>query len=66
MPDIIVTDIIASSVIKAIEGGLEDFNDITIGSSASRPLAVVLRDPETQRVLGGAMGVHRWNCCSST
>ncbi|UPJ47904.1 GNAT family N-acetyltransferase [Bradyrhizobium sp. 200] len=57
MPDIIVTDVIASSVVKAIEGGLDDFIDITTGISDSRPLAVVLRDSETQRVLGGAMGL---------
>ncbi|WP_247513453.1 GNAT family N-acetyltransferase [Bradyrhizobium sp. 157] len=56
MPDIVVTDVIASCAIKAIDGSLEDFIDITTETSASRPLAVVLRDPETQRVLGGAIG----------
>jgi GNAT superfamily N-acetyltransferase len=56
MPDIVVTDVIDSSIVKAIEGGLDDYNDVTTGISDRRSLAVVLRDPETQRVLGGAMG----------
>ncbi|XIA67485.1 GNAT family N-acetyltransferase [Bradyrhizobium sp. TZ2] len=56
MPDIVVTDVIASTIVKAIEGG-DDFIDITTGNSNGRPLAVVLRDLESRRVLGGAMGL---------
>ncbi|XIA67495.1 GNAT family N-acetyltransferase [Bradyrhizobium sp. TZ2] len=56
MPDIVVTDIIGSSIVKAIEGGLNDFEDVTAGISDRRPLAVILRDPETERIFGGAMG----------
>ncbi|MGY4319211.1 GNAT family N-acetyltransferase [Bradyrhizobium sp. JR3.5] len=57
MPDIVVTDVIASSIVQAIEGGNEDFTGVITGVGNSRPIAVVLQDPQTQRVLGGAMGL---------
>lgn len=55
MPEIVVTDLIAASVVNVIGGGLNEFN-VAKGIGDSRPLAVVLTDPETQRVLGGAVG----------
>ncbi|WGR93455.1 GNAT family N-acetyltransferase [Bradyrhizobium sp. ISRA443] len=57
MPDIVVTDVIASSIVKAIEEGSDDFIDVITGIGDTHPIAVILKDPETQRVLGGAMGV---------
>ncbi|MBT1517018.1 GNAT family N-acetyltransferase [Bradyrhizobium sp. SRL28] len=56
MPDIVVTDVIASTIVKAIEGR-DDLIDITTGNSNGRPLAVVLRHLENGRVFGGAMGL---------
>lgn len=56
MADIVVTDIIGSSIVKVIEGGLNNLEDVTAGISDRRPLAVILRDPNTEHVLGGAMG----------
>lgn len=55
MPDIILTDVIASSTVRAIEAGLGDFYHSVTGIKDNRPIAALLRDP-TQRVLGGAMG----------
>ncbi|WP_213291123.1 GNAT family N-acetyltransferase [Bradyrhizobium sp. sGM-13] len=57
MPDIVVTDVIASSIVKAIEGGNDDFIDAITGVGDNRPIAVVLTDPASERVLGGAMGI---------
>ncbi|MCC8949390.1 GNAT family N-acetyltransferase [Bradyrhizobium sp. Arg62] len=57
MPDIVVTDVIASSVVKVIEGGNDDFAGVITSIGDSRPVAVVLQDPQTRRVLGGTMGL---------
>ncbi|MCK1296629.1 GNAT family N-acetyltransferase [Bradyrhizobium sp. 24] len=57
MPDIVVTDVIASCIVKAIEGSLDDCSDVIIGIGDTRPLAVVLTDSKTQRILGGAIGL---------
>ncbi|MGR4932785.1 GNAT family N-acetyltransferase [Bradyrhizobium sp. CAR08] len=56
MLDIIVTDVIGSSAVKAIEGGLNNFEDLATGISDRRPLAVTLLDHGTDRALGGAIG----------
>lgn len=57
MTDIVVTDAIASSIVQAIEGGSDDFAGVITGIGDSRPIAVVLQDPHTERVLGGMMGL---------
>ncbi|MGY3610873.1 MULTISPECIES: GNAT family N-acetyltransferase [unclassified Bradyrhizobium] len=57
MPDIVVTDVIASSIVKAIEGGNDDFIYAIAGVGDNRPIAVVLTDPASESVLGGAMGI---------
>src|SRR5262245_28337167 len=54
--DIIVTDVIEDPMKEAIGGGLNRFNDAVTGTSDRRPLAVVLKDPETAEILGGAIG----------
>lgn len=56
MSDIIITDVVGCSVVRAIEGGLNNFEDVVAGFSDRRPLAVILCDPETKRALGGAIG----------
>jgi GNAT superfamily N-acetyltransferase len=40
----------------AIGGGLNQFNDRVTGYGDRRPLAVLARDPETERVIGGVLG----------
>lgn len=56
MPDIYVTDTIDFSMVRIIEGGLNDCEDVTAGIRDRRPLGVILRDTETEQVLGGAIG----------
>jgi GNAT superfamily N-acetyltransferase len=55
-PTILVTDIIDPAAQEAIGGGLDRFNEEATGISDRRPLAVVLRDPESGDTLGGAIG----------
>jgi GNAT superfamily N-acetyltransferase len=55
-PDIVVTDVIEPPMREAIGGGLNRFNDAVTGTSDRRPLAVVLKDPESGEILGGAIG----------
>ena len=56
MPDLSITDVIDASISKALDGGLKTFNDDVTGISDRRPLAVIVKAPETGQVLGGAMG----------
>lgn len=51
-----MTDEIDRAVSDAVGGGLAAFNDEVTGYADRRPLAVVVRDPETGAVLGGATG----------
>ena len=55
-PTIAVTDVIDASIERAIGGGLNSFNDDATGVSDRRPLAVVVKDPVTGEVAGGAIG----------
>jgi GNAT superfamily N-acetyltransferase len=55
-PNILVTDVINRPIEEAVGGGLSRFNDEVTGFSDRRPLAVVVQDPETGAVLGGATG----------
>jgi GNAT superfamily N-acetyltransferase len=55
-PDITVTDVVEPPMQEAVGGGLNRFNDAVTGTSDRRPLAVVLRDPETGEIVGGAIG----------
>jgi len=54
-PTIAVTDMIDASIERAIGGGLNSFNDDATGVSDRRPLAVVVKDPVTGEVAGGAI-----------
>jgi GNAT superfamily N-acetyltransferase len=54
--DILVTDVIDAPTREAISGGLNHFNDEIVGYGDRLPLAVVVQDPETGKVLGGAIG----------
>ena len=56
MPSISVTDTIDAAVSQAIGGRLNAFNDDVTGISDRNPLAVVVSDPATGKVLGGAIG----------
>jgi GNAT superfamily N-acetyltransferase len=55
-PDIVVTDVIDGEIERAISGGLSGFNDVVTGISDRCPLAVVVKDPMTGDVVGGAIG----------
>jgi GNAT superfamily N-acetyltransferase len=55
-PEIVVTDSVDSRMIEAISGGLDRFNDEVTGYSDRQSLAIILKDPETDSVLGGATG----------
>jgi GNAT superfamily N-acetyltransferase len=55
-PDILVTETVDEAIQAAIGGGLATFNAAVTGTSDRRPLAVILRDPETGDILGGALG----------
>jgi GNAT superfamily N-acetyltransferase len=55
-PDIITTDLVDRAMEEAVGQGLNQYNDEMTGVNDRRPLAVILRDPETGRVLGGATG----------
>jgi len=55
-PTILVTDTIDHATEKAINGGLRTFNEEQSGISDLRPLAVILKDPDSGETLGGAIG----------
>ncbi|MFK4529172.1 GNAT superfamily N-acetyltransferase [Bradyrhizobium japonicum] len=57
MPDIVVTDVIASSMVQAIERRNDDFGGVITAVGNTRPIAVVLQDSQTKRALGGAIGL---------
>jgi GNAT superfamily N-acetyltransferase len=55
-PDIIVTDALAPGDVAMISDGLDRFNREQAGYDDRRPLAVLVRDPQTGRVVGGLTG----------
>jgi GNAT superfamily N-acetyltransferase len=55
-PTILVTDIVDRATEKAIGGGLRAFNEEQSGISDLRPLAVILKEPESGETVGGAIG----------
>jgi GNAT superfamily N-acetyltransferase len=55
-PDIVVTDLIDENVQRAIAGGLNAFNDAVTGISDRRPLAVLVKEPTSGTIVGGAIG----------
>ncbi len=55
-PEIIVTDDADDESIQIIGNGLNQFNDMHVGYGDRRPLAVLVRDPHSGDVVGGASG----------
>lgn len=55
-PSIIVTDALSPDEIGLIDDGLTEFNLQQTGYDDNRPLAVLVKDPDTQRVIGGLTG----------
>ncbi|MFD1704252.1 GNAT family N-acetyltransferase [Methylopila henanensis] len=55
-PDLVLTDAAGAEDRDAILRELIAFNDATVGPSGARPLAVLLRDPETAGTVGGLWG----------
>jgi GNAT superfamily N-acetyltransferase len=54
--EIIVTDTVDDQIEEIIGGGLNAYNDEVTGYADRQPLAVLVTDPETGEVLGGATG----------
>lgn len=55
-PEIIVTDAADEESIQIIGNGLNHFNDQHVGYGDRQPLAVLVRDPQSGEVVGGASG----------
>ena len=55
-PKIVVTDAPAAADTAVIQEGLRAYNTSQAGRDDSRPLAVLVRDPETGKVVGGLYG----------
>jgi len=56
VPEIIVTDAADDESIQVIGKGLNHFNDQHVGYGDRQPLAVLVRDPQSGDVVGGASG----------
>lgn len=57
LPSILtVTDAPGSEAEEVIEGGLAKFNEDNAGYRDTRPLAVLVSDPDTKAVVGGLLG----------
>ncbi|NBJ12090.1 GNAT family N-acetyltransferase [Microvirga arsenatis] len=54
--EIAVTDVIDELIDETIGGGLNAYNDHITGYADRQPLAVLVKDPATGQVLGGATG----------
>lgn len=55
-PSIVVTDTVDTAAAHVIAAGLDSFNKAAAGYEDYRALAVIVRDPKTDEVLGGATG----------
>ncbi|CAJ0816209.1 GNAT family N-acetyltransferase [Ralstonia flaminis] len=55
-PEIFVTDQASDHDINVIGNGLNRFNDAHVGYGDRQPLAVLVRDPLSGEILGGASG----------
>ncbi|WP_296223425.1 GNAT family N-acetyltransferase [Ralstonia sp. UBA689] len=55
-PEIIVTDTADHHAVKIISDGLDRFNDAHVGYADRQPLAVLVRDPQSGEIVGGASG----------
>lgn len=55
-PQIVLTDNPEASELAAIRRGLDAFNRAACGIDDQRPIALLVKDPSTQEVLGGLNG----------
>ncbi len=55
-PEIVLTEEVDKQLEALIDDGLSAYNDAVTGYSDRRPLSVVVRDPESGEILGGAKG----------
>lgn len=55
-PDLVVTDSLAPDDVARIAAGLNEFNFRQAGYDDQRPLAILVRDPDTGEVVGGLTG----------
>lgn len=55
-PDLALTDSPDADAIALISDGLDQFNVQVTGIEDRRPIAVLVKDPETQETLGGVTG----------
>jgi GNAT superfamily N-acetyltransferase len=55
-PTITITEEPDDAESAVITTGLRDYNEVQAGYSDSRPLNILARDPETNRVVGGLLG----------
>ncbi len=55
-PTITLTDAVPDDADDVIGGGLDDFNEQQTGYRDARPLAVLVREPETGALIGGLLG----------
>jgi GNAT superfamily N-acetyltransferase len=56
VPEVFVTDAPESGHIALVSEALDEFNVQAAGTDDNRPLAVLVRDPRTYRVVGGLTG----------
>ena len=55
-PTVTLTDAPEADAVEVIESGLRAYNEAQAGHSDSRPLAILVRDPQTEAVAGGLLG----------
>ena len=55
-PHIFVTDALDARATELISAGLDRFNIETTGIADRRPIAVLVKDPDTHEILGGMTG----------
>jgi GNAT superfamily N-acetyltransferase len=53
---VILTDAPDADAVEVIAGGLRTYNEAQAGYSDGRPLAILVRDPQTKAVAGGLLG----------
>ena len=58
-----VTDAPSAEAVAAIESGLSRYNEEQAGYSDSRPLAVLVRAPDSEAVVGGILGRSSLGLC---
>jgi hypothetical protein len=65
-PELILTDTPGEEAETVIDTGLAAYNRSQAGCTDARPLAVLVRDPQSGDILGGLLGARHSGCSSST